>query len=337
MTMSADDVRKYRTEQKKKRGKGGKRQWFSLKGGTVYIRVAAPWKKKGDFWKDVLFHGRYPNKVYCAQNDIDPKTGKRKKCAVCLRRAEIKSDKSAFAKALYGLLGQKIESLWNVFVAAKVKRIDEDHIVVRRWQDKTSKILRLAQKWHLELVKIFAMDKYRKKSVLGVADTKQGYTIKMTREGSGADDTEYEFEVVGGPTAIAKTKEERVALLKTREDLDALVTGSSKEELAAFVHRMEKLAKKKAGGKKSDDDDEVDDDDDEDEDEKVDADDDDDDDADDDDGDATERELDRLEKKKKKKGKKKKDDDDEEDEDADEEEDDGSEDEGEDEDEDDED
>src|SRR5579885_2937182 len=81
VTKSASEVRNMLKERRTKRSKT---PWFTIKGGTTeYLRIGPPWKKNGEIWKDVLFHGYFKEKVYCRKNDIDEKTGKPKKCLIC--------------------------------------------------------------------------------------------------------------------------------------------------------------------------------------------------------------------------------------------------------------
>ena len=244
MTKSASEVREELKERRRKKG-GGKDNWLKVKDGDViYIRIGPPKHKDGEIWKDVYFHGGFKRKVYCAQNDKDEETGKHKKCLIEKRLAELKSDRSKRGRKLWTLINQRSEGLWNVLVA-KVKKSHGGY-KVRKYVDEKFKVLRLSFKWHNELLDIFADEDYRNKSILGVAHPKYGRLIRMTREGSGRDDTRYKFKVMEDVTPISEDKHERHKLLKTLVDLDELVHGSSKDEIESFLHRMEKKAKKLA-------------------------------------------------------------------------------------------
>jgi hypothetical protein len=247
MTMSAKDVERYRTQLKGERKKGS---WWSLKPtesgapATAYLRIGKPWKKDGEIWKDVMIHsGGFKEKVYCAHNDIDKDTGKPRKCAVCRRLKKLQTeDRTPFSKKLFGFLIPKAEALWNVAIA-KVAVSSSGAVKVKGYVDRQFKILRLSKKWHLELVELFTEPEYRAEHVLGLADPKFGYLIRMKREGKELD-TEYQFKVIGKPAPIYESKEKRIAINKSLANLDSLVKGSSAEELQAFVHAMEKKAKK---------------------------------------------------------------------------------------------
>src|SRR5271167_4102870 len=184
MTKTAEEVRE---DLKSRTQKRGKTNWFSLKEGVAYLRIGPPWKKNGEFWKDVLFHGGFKDKVYCRQNDINEETGNPKSCRICKRVGELKTDRSIRGKKLYSLIHQKNESLWNVLVA-KVKRTEKG-IRVRKYIDGHFKVWRLSSKWHTMLIEIFADDDLRQKSILGVTHPKYGRLVKVTRTGSGRDDT----------------------------------------------------------------------------------------------------------------------------------------------------
>lgn len=259
MTKSAAEIRKEIKDRTKK--KGGSVNWFSLKEGKVYLRIGPPWKKDGDFWKDVLFHGGFKDKVYCRQNDLNEETGKPKSCIICKRVVELKTDRSTKGKKLWSLIRQRNESLWNVLVAV-IKRKEDGSIRVRKYKDKSFKVWRLSSKWHQMLIEIFADEDLRQKSILGVTHPKYGRLIKVTRSGSGRDDTNYTFLPTDKMTPILPEKEDRIKILKTRVDLDKLVHGSSKEELEAFLTKSEKIAKRQAsqedGDKEEDDDDDED-------------------------------------------------------------------------------
>ncbi len=259
MTKTAKEIRQ---ELKKRRQKGGRTNWFNIKGGTrVYLRIGPPWKKGGEFWKDVAFHGHYKDRVYCRKNSIDPKTDKPRKCPVCVRLAELKTDRSPKGKKLWSLIKQSTEGLWNVLVAKKFKRVD-GKIQVRRYLDNQFKVLRLSKKWQDMMMDIFADEDYRSKDILGVAHSKYGRLIKATREGKGRDDTNYTFRPVDYMSPIFPDKEDRLKILKTLTDLDAMVHGSSKEECEAFLAKAEKqaaklarLEKEESGSDETDDDD----------------------------------------------------------------------------------
>lgn len=273
MTKSAAEIRRQIKDSKKK--KGGKVDWFSLKEGTVYLRICPPWKKGGDFWKDVLFHGGYKDKVYCRQNDLNEETGKPKSCIICKRVVELKTDRSTRGKKLWSLIRQRNESLWNILVA-KIKRRDDGTLKVIKYRDNHAKVWRLSSKWHNLLIEIFADEDLRAKSILGVTHPKYGRLVKAKRTGSGRDDTNYTFLPTDKIMPIAPEKSKRIKLLKTVADLDKLVHASSKEELEAFLAKMEKRARRQAleekGGKRDrdeEDEDEDDTEDDEDEEETT--------------------------------------------------------------------
>lgn len=258
MTKTAAEIR---TDLEKRRSRGGgKQSWASIKPGTkVYLRILPPWKKDGEFWKDVLFHGYFKTKVYCRKNDINPKTGKPRKCACCTRLIELKSDRSPFGKKLWSLIKQNTEGLWNVLVVQKFKRLDSGKIIVRKYEDNKAKLLRLSPKWQNVMMDIFGDEDYRAKSILGVTHPKYGRLIKASRTGSGRDDTNYTFVPVDSESMIFKDKEKRIKIVKTSNDLDAVVHGSSQEEIEAFLERMEKKAKRmarleKEGGDEDDED-----------------------------------------------------------------------------------
>lgn len=211
--------------------------------GTVYIRIGPPWQKNGEFWKDVLLHGGFKDKVYCRQNDINPETGKPRKCAVCTRLLELKTDRSPRGKKLWSLIKQRNESLWNVLVA-KTKRADDGKLKVLGYKDNRFKVWRLSSKWQNMLIEIFADEDYRTKSILGVTHTKYGRLIKVKREGTGRDDTNYVFLPTDRETPIFPEKSKRKEILKTLVNLDKLVHASSQEEIDAFLSKMERLARK---------------------------------------------------------------------------------------------
>jgi len=241
MTKSAAEIRK---ELKQRTQKKGKTEWWSLKEGTAYLRVLPPWKKGGEFWKDVLFHGGYKDKVYCRKNDLNEETGKPKSCPICKRVLELKTDHSTRGKKLWRLIRQRNETLWNVLVA-KVKRLD-GKVKVRKYIDKHAKVWRLSKKWSDVMIEFFADEDLRAKSVLGITHPKYGRLVKVTRTGTGRDDTNYSFRLVDNMSPVLPEKEDRIKIMKTSYDLDKLVHGSSKEELEAFLLKMEKLAKKLA-------------------------------------------------------------------------------------------
>jgi hypothetical protein len=245
--MSAQDVEKYRTQLKGERRQGS---WWSLKPtesgapATAYLRIGKPWKKDGEIWKDVITHsGGFKEKVYCAKNDIDKTTGKTRKCAVCSRLKRLQTeDRTPVSKKLFGFLVQKSEALWNVAVAKAVVS-STGVVTVKGYIDKQFKILRLSKKWHLELVELFTEPEYRSEHVLGLADPKFGYLIRIKREGKELD-TQYQFKVIGKPAPIYQSQEKRITINKSLANLDSLVKGSSDEELKAYVHAMEIKAKK---------------------------------------------------------------------------------------------
>jgi hypothetical protein len=321
---TAEEVRDYLKKRKKKKGK--KRPWVSFKEGTYYIRIGKPWRKKGEVWKDVLFHGGWKNKVYCAKNDIDEETGKQRKCIVCRRLAELKTDRSKRGKKLWSLINQRSEGLWNLLVAKRFTRRNDGSVKVKRYEDNKFKIWRASYKWHNALVDIFSDDDYRIKSILGVTHPKYGRLIRLKREGSGRDDTAYTFKVLEKMSPISKSEETTAKFVDTLVNLDKVVSGSTDEELAAFLRRMEKKAKIQARRDEEEEEDEDDDDVDEDEDEVDDEDDDrprkkkkhrsdeDEDEEDDDDEDDLDRQYKKMKKGiKKKKRRKEEDEDDEED------------------------
>ena len=247
MTMSAQEVAKYRKGLKGERKTGS---WWSLKaredGGTriAYLRIGKPWKPDGEIWKDVVFHqGGFKEKVYCAHNDVDKNTGKPRKCPVCRRLKKLKlEDRTAYSKKLFSYLIPKSEAIWNILVA-KTVTTESGKVIVKGYEDRQFKILRLSKKWHLELVELFAEPEYRAEHVLGLADPKYGFLIRMKREGKELD-TQYQFKVTGKSAPIYESKEKRVIVGKTLNDLDKMIKGSSDEELKAFVHAMESKARK---------------------------------------------------------------------------------------------
>jgi len=254
MTMSAKDVELYRTKLRGERKTGS---WWSLKPNesgapaTAYLRIGKPWKKDGEIWKDVITHvGGFKEKVYCAHNDLDKDTGKPRKCAVCRRLKKLQTeDRTPFSKKLFGFLIPKSEALWNVAVAKTVVS-DSGVVKVKGYIDRQFKILRLSKKWHLELVELFTEPEYRSDHVLGLADPKFGYLIRMKREGAGLD-TEYQFKETGKPSPIYESKEKRITINKSLANLDLFVRGSTDEELKAFVHAMEQKAKKLVAGEEA--------------------------------------------------------------------------------------
>lgn len=242
MVMTADEVRELREKNKAKRS----RKWLKIEGDTTtYVRIGPPWKRLpngewGEIWKDAFFHGRYPNKLYCPQGVIDPKTHQPRVCPACRRLKELKLDKSAYGKRLYKLLFRKSEGLWNV-LKLKWKEIEGAIKIIGRdggWQ-----IMRLSGSWHNELLDIFTESEYRKESAFGVSDLKFGRDVRIKRTGTDMEDTEYRFKAQTVARPAAPDKEQRLALRKTLINLDEAATLASKEELEVFVRRMEKKAK----------------------------------------------------------------------------------------------
>jgi len=243
MTKTASEIRKELRERTRKKGKV---DWFGIKGDTtVYLRFCPPWKKNGDFWKDVLFHGGFKDKVYCRKNDMNEETEKPKSCLICKRVVELKNDRSTRGKKLWSLIRQKNESLWNVLVA-KIRRRDDGSIKVIRYRDNHAKVLRLSSKWHNALLEIFADEDLRAKSILGVTHPKYGRLVKAKRSGTGRDDTNYTFLPTDKMMPIFPEKSKRMKILKTVVNLDKMVHASSKEELEAFLEKMERRARKLA-------------------------------------------------------------------------------------------
>lgn len=242
MTKSASEVREDLKQRRKK--KGGKYDWLKITEAEspVYIRIGPPSKEDGEIWKDVYFHGSFKRKVYCSQNEIDEETGKRRKCKVEKRLAELKHERNKRGRKLWSLISQRSEGLWNVLVA-KVKRRSDGTLKVLKYKDNKFKLLRLSYKWHNALLDIFADEDYRRHSILGVAHPKYGRLIKVTRSGSGRDDTNYTFKPVEKESPILKDDHDRHKILKTLINLDDLVHGSSKDEIESFLHKMEKKAK----------------------------------------------------------------------------------------------
>lgn len=242
MTMTAEEIRRHQKQEEKKQSGSGKTPFLKIEPNEeALLRIGPPWKKDGEFWKDRFVHGNFDNSVFCAQNDIDAKTGKRRRCAVCKRFEEMKGDRSKLGKKLWALLRQRSEGLWN---AAKVEKYDREgsHYVVRRYEDNRFKVMRLAPTWHGQLLDIFGDDDLREKSLLGVADPKVGRLIKVTRRGKKMD-TEYSFHAVTTESPIFKDRDKRKEMEKTVVNLDKLVRGSSDEEIAAFLHKIERVAK----------------------------------------------------------------------------------------------
>jgi len=254
MTMTASQVRELREKNIKDRKRKGGGDWLQVQEGAIWVRFGPPWHKGGEVWKDRFFHGRYPNKIYCGRNDVDEATGKRRACKICKRVKALEGSKDAFSKALWGLLKQKRDHIWNVAVA-KTKEVNGRTKVIGL---KTGKfqIWSLAAQWHDALLDIFADEDYREASILGVVDTRHGRFIRVTRTGTDID-TEYTFKAAKDESLLAGTKEERLAILKTLNDLDTIVSGSSGEEMDAFLQAAEKEARKKSkAAKKSRDEDE---------------------------------------------------------------------------------
>jgi len=243
MTMTAAEVQKEREKRLKKRG--GKRPWFKMEEGTAYIRIGPPWKKGGEVWKDVYFHGHWPKKVYCAQNDKDETTGKTRRCRVCKRLEELKGgERSERSKILFGLISQRNEGLWNILIA-KVKKTEDGSVKAVAYTKNRFHIWRLSGNWHNALLDVFTDEDYRRKSILGVTHSKYGRLIRVRRTGAELD-TEYSFKALDRESMIFKDKDKRIEILKTCQDLDEVVSGSGDEELEAFLHQMEKKAKRLA-------------------------------------------------------------------------------------------
>jgi hypothetical protein len=284
MTKTAAEIRQ--EIEKRSRSGGGKGSWFSMKpGDKKYLRLGRPWRKNGDFWKDVFIHGYFKDKVFCRSNEKNPATGKPRKCPVCQRLKEMESDRSTKAKKLWGLIKQNSEGLWNVLVAKKIIRKDNGKIIVKKYEDNKFKLFRLSPRWNNLMMDIFGDEDYRVKSILGVTHPLSGRLIKATRTGKGREDTTYAFAPVDRSTPIFDDEEKRKKIGETLIDLDKAVKISSKEECEAFLEKMEKKARKLAKLEKEDagDDDEDDDVKDEEDDEEDDDDTDDDEDSDDDD------------------------------------------------------
>jgi len=245
MVMSAADVAKRRQEYLKGL-EGTKGDWFKLEGGqTATLRIGPPWATGAEIWKDVFFHGRYPNKAYCGMNDLDPTTGKRRRCLVCVELHSLKGKKDPVSKKLYGLINQRSEGLWNVLVAKTTQ--DEAGRTKIVGVIPKFKIMRLAGQWHNELLDIFAEEDFRAKHILGVAHPLVGRFIRVRRTGTGMQDTEYKFRALD-ESPLAPTKELRLALLKTLNNLDKLVMGASDEELTAFLRGAKQRARQLAEG-----------------------------------------------------------------------------------------
>ena len=244
MTMTAEQIRKQRKQDEERQSGSGGTSFVKISSGEeALIRIGPPWKRDGEFWKDRFLHGIFQNEVYCAQNDIDKKSGKRRSCKVCKRFEEVKGDRSPIGKKLWQILRQRSQGLWN---AAKVEKYDKEgsHYVVRRYEDNRFKILQLAPTWHGQLLDIFGDDDLREHSLLGIADPKVGRLVKISRRGKGREDTEYSFRAVTTESPIFKDRDKRKKMEKTIVNLDKLVRGSSDEEIEAFLHKAERLAKK---------------------------------------------------------------------------------------------
>jgi len=259
MTMTAKEIAEYRQKAKDRDERSGV-AWFSIKPDTtVYVRIGRPWKKDGDIWKDVIYHGRWTQdgsgKVYCGKNEKDPETGKPKKCAVCRRLKKLRLEaRTPESKELFKALVPHEEALWNVLVA-EVKTLDSGKVVVKRYVDNQFKVLRLAKGFHLDLIELFADPEYSAESALGICSHEKGYLVRIRREGEMLD-TDYKFKVVGKPCPLSKDPERTKKLGATRNDLDKLVHASSEEELKAFVKTAEREARRKAEGDDDDGDDE---------------------------------------------------------------------------------
>jgi hypothetical protein len=244
---SAREVRELLEKREKERTSGKKDMWVpKIEVGTHVFRIGPPWKEGGHFWKDRLVHGGFKRKVYCAQNDIDKHTGKPRKCKVCRRWRKVQGDRSDFGSALWKLLLQKREGLWNV-VFGKVKHYNGDtNVEVTELKEpKKFQVLQLSQGWTDELCEFFAEEDYREESKLGITDLKKGRWIRLIRKGEKLD-TEYKFRVFKEASKISDSSSERHALEKSLVDLDRLVKGSSDEELESFIEDMERKAKKGA-------------------------------------------------------------------------------------------
>src|SRR5580698_7055191 len=101
MTMSAKEVRERMEKSSKDRKGGSKTPYLKIEAGkSLYLRAGPPWVKDGEVWRDRTIHGRYPDRVFCAHNDVDEKTGKKRKCAVCRKLAEIKTERTPYSKKL---------------------------------------------------------------------------------------------------------------------------------------------------------------------------------------------------------------------------------------------
>jgi hypothetical protein len=229
---------------------------------TMYLRIGPPWKKDGEVWKDSFFHGGFKTKVYCAHNDIDPETGKKRKCKVERRQRQL-AERTKYNKKLWTLLNQKSKGLWNALVVEKFKKLPNGKVKVLKYQDSRFKILDLSFTWNNALMDIFSDDDLRGggAGVLGITHPKYGRLIKLRRTGAEMD-TNYTFTPVLHETPISKSPLKRKKLLATLIDLDKVVSGSTDEELSAFIHSMEKQAKKEiredADDERSHDDDDVD-------------------------------------------------------------------------------
>ena len=265
MTKTPQEIREELDKRRSERS-GGKEKWFSVGPDSKWLlRIGRPWKKNGEFWKDVFFHGSFKDKVYCRKNDIDPETGKPKRCKVCNRVKELKTDRSTRGKKLWSLINQRSESLWNVLVVKKKKVDDEGRIQPTAYVDSRYKVWRLSSKWRDMLMDIFADEDYKNsaKSILGITHPSRGRLIKVRRTGKGRDDTSYTFTPEGFMTPILKDQEKREKIQATLNDLDKEVHGSSNEELEAFLAKAEKEARRLARLEKEDKDDDKDDDDEE--------------------------------------------------------------------------
>jgi hypothetical protein len=245
MTMSAADVKKRQREESEKSNRGGKTPYLKIEDGQdIMIRIGPPWLKEGEVWKDRLLHGGFKNKVYCANNDIDKDSGKKRRCKVEEKLKELKDDRSAFSKKFWTIIHQRTEGLWNVLKVRRSEKDSHGRYIVEKYEDNAFKVLQLSPKWHLLLMDIFAEEDYRdgKAGILGVTHPKYGRLIKVKRRGKEMDTT-YTFTAVDKATPIFEDEHKTKKILKTLVNLDKISRGSSDEELSAFIHRAKKEAK----------------------------------------------------------------------------------------------
>ena len=251
-----------RLEYLKKSAKGGKDDWWSCKEGKHLIRLGPPWNETGYFYKERIKHGDFKAdlQVSCAENDLDPATGKIRACPVCSEYRKLKGNKEPLAKEYSKIIYPKTTVLWNVLLAKKAGRDPKNPMALRPLEiEKKFRMWELAPKWQAALMTEFSGDgsgefwKYTDKNgnehdnPLALTHPSYGRWILVQRIGDDKD-TQYSFHVVTGPCRITEDREEMVAIGGSLHDLDSMVGGSSDEELAGFLAAAKKLARKRSSG-----------------------------------------------------------------------------------------